>query len=519
MSKIREVLRMKNLGIGSRTIAGSLKMSRNTVKEIVNGAKDSSCTWEIAETLGDDELEKKIYPNRGTQKARKLEPDYELIYKELSKPNVNLQLLWSEYRSNNSEGLMYSQFCEKFRIWSKKTNAVMILQHKPGEEMYVDWSGSKGEIIDKETGEILSTYIFVAALGASHYSYVEAFYNMKIENWILANIHAFEYFQGVPKIVVPDNLKTGVIKSNSYEPTENKTYLEMAEHYNVVIVPARVRKPRDKSIGEDAVGNIGTWILAALRNQRFFSIKEYNEAIKIKLEEYNAKPFQKREGSRKSVFETLEQSALSSLPVLTFDMPQWKSYTVPNNYHIEVAPNRYSVHYTSIGEKVDVRITHSVVEIFHKNVRIAAHVRYLEKQGEPITNPEHMPRNHKVKKDWNTVKYLSWSKQIGPSTHNAISEIINTNKAYQKAEKSCFGIFTLCDKYTPENLEKACQKAIELKSVSYTTINNILKNGMYANSIDLPTEEELVIPNHENIRGAEYYWKCEEEKYDTTTNN
>lgn len=256
MSKIREILRLNSMGIGIRAITRSCNCSRNTVREVIKKASVNGIVWPLPDEMDDKRLSELMYPASASAMSRKAAPDYEKIHQELGSPHVNLRLLWTEYKRVNPKGLEYVQFCRKYKEWSAKTKASMHIERKPGEEMFVDWAGTKMKVMDRDTGEVIPAHIFVSALGTSYYPYVEAFRSENLENWIITHVHAFEYYRGVPKMIVPDNLKTGVKRACNYDPELNRTYYEMAEHYGTAIVPARIRKPKDKSPGEGAVNQI-----------------------------------------------------------------------------------------------------------------------------------------------------------------------------------------------------------------------------------------------------------------------
>lgn len=503
--KIREILRLQSLGISIRATAQSCNCSRNTVREVLRTAELQGLSWPLPPDMDDEQLMKIIYPSVFIPSSRKQGPDYQYIHDELKRPHVNLRLLWTEYREQYPDGLAYSQFCNRYRSWAAKTKAVMCLDHKPGYEMFVDWAGSKMEVIDSETGEILAAHLFVSTIGTSGYPYVEAFPSECLEYWITAHVNAFRYYGGVPHILVPDNLKTGVKKASNYDPELNKTYLELSEHYGCAIIPARPGKPKDKASVEGTVGDISTWIIAALRHQRFFSFYQLNEAIREKLREFSRKPFQKKEGSRESVFLEIDRPALKPLPSTAYEIAEWKKATVSFDYHIEVDRMYYSVPYIYIQKKVEVRITASVIEVYFNHVRICSHQRLYGRAGKRSTIDEHMPPNHKEYVQWDGNRFLAWACKIGDNTRELVQQVLGSRKVEQQAYRSCFGILKLADKYTAFRLENACKKALALKSPSYTTVNNILKNGMDKVETDIPSVPQNIIPIHSHIRGAAYY--------------
>lgn len=505
MIKIREILRLKSLGIGIRAMANSCNCSRNTVREVLKRAEIQQISWPLPDETSDDKLLELLYPSSSTVVHRKPEPDYEKIHEELKIPHVNLNLLWTEYKQVHPDGVQYVQFCRLYNVWAARTKAVMHIERKPGDELFVDWAGTKMEVLDAVTGEIFPAHIFVSALGKSGYPYVEAFDSEKQENWITAHIHAFEYIGGVPRQLVPDNLKTGIKKPCNYDPAINKTYQELAEHYGCAIVPARLKKPRDKSPVEGTVGDISTWIIAALRKMKFFSFRELNIYIREKLDEYSNKQYQKKDGSRKSVFLEVDFPLLSPLPTRPYEMATWKTAVVSFNYHIDVEKMYYSVSYVYIQKRVDVKVTNSLIEVYHNHVRICSHVRLYGRTGQYSTIPEHMPPNHRDYVAWDSDRFLAWACKIGDYTRELIQQILASRKVEQQAYKSCFGTLKLADRYSAIRLENACQKALSLRSPSYTTVNNILKNGMDKPNVPIENSSKNVVSINSRIRGQKYY--------------
>jgi transposase len=386
MTNYREILRLKSLGFSERNIALSCACSRNTVSKVVKKAEELNFQWHLINSKTNAELEQDLFPDN-MARLPKLLPDFNYIRKELLKNGVNKKLLWTEYieecRLNGDEPLMYSQFCYHIQQDEQKRRASMHINRKPGEQVEVDWAGDPAHIIDPDTGELTEASIFVAALSYSQYAYVEAFMNEKQQAWITAHIHMYDYYKGVSKILVPDNCKTAVNHNKDwYTPKLNTTYHEMAEHYGTAIIPARVRKPKDKPNAEGIVGNISTWIVAALRNGQFFSLAELNASIREKLEAFNKRDFQKKEGSRSSLFHNEEFPFLLPLPATPYELADWKQATVQFNYHISIEGMLYSVPYEYIKRKVDVRITEKIIEVFYNHNRIASHKRLFGRKGQ-----------------------------------------------------------------------------------------------------------------------------------------
>lgn len=450
MTKYREILRLHSQGISQRNIALSCACSRNTVSKIIQRAEELSIVWPLEKELTDGELRQRLFAE-SAQVSRRKHPDYDYIHKEMAKSGVTLSLLWNEYceqcRLNQAIPLMYSQFCHHYQQYTLKSNATMRIQRKPGEQIEVDWAGQTASIIDRDTGEIVTMYVFVGVLSYSQYAYVEAFPSQDQESWITAHIHMYQAFGGSTRVLIPDNLKTGVDKATGHEPVINKVYHEMAEHYSTAVIPARVRKPKDKPNVEGSVGVVSTWILAALRKQQCFSAAELNRAIREKLEVLNAKPFQKKEGSRLSVFTAEEKPFLLSLPATPYEMAVWKTATVQFNYHISVEKMHYSVPYEYIKHRVDVRMTRSTVEVFYQNHRICSHPRLHGKSGQYSTVEAHMPENQKQFVQWNAGRFIAWAQQVGPYTGTAVQAILGAHKVEQQGYRSCMALLKLADKH------------------------------------------------------------------------
>ena len=510
MIDYREIIRLKNLKFSNVAIANSLCCSRNTVSEVLKLAESHSLEWPIPETLTNKDIEQLFYPGRGTNEGRRL-PDYEYIYNELAKPGVTLSLLWAEYcakcEAEHTIPYQHTQFNEKYHAYAASKKATLRIKRKPGETMEDDCIGDTLKVYDSANCCEIPAYIFVAVLPCSLYGYAEAFPDMKSNHWIEAHVHAYSFFGGVTRILVPDNLKTGVIKNTRTELILNRSYHEMAEHYGTAIIPARPVKPKDKPNAEGTVKVLETWILAALRNRKFFTFQELNKAIHKKLEEFNAKPFQKKKGSRLSAFLEEERDFLMPLPASPYETAVWSTATIQPDYLITVGNCKYSVPYEFIGKKVDIRAAENSIEVFYHGDRIASHVRKMY-APEPIYLPEHMPENHRKFLEYNTESFLDWGKSMGHSTHLVIKHFLFMHKVEQQGYKSCASLMKLADRYGTDRLENACAKAL-----SYTpnpglkNISTILKNGQ--DKVVL-TSESARVSNKESLkygitRGASYY--------------
>jgi len=495
MLKAREVLRLKQeVGLSLRDIAQACNCGKSTVSEILDRANKSGVTWPTE--LNDKQLMSKLYPPKEKTDAP-AEPDMEYVFKEMKKPHVTLMKLWEEYKSENPDGIMYTQFCERYRAFKAMNKISMHKEHKAGEEMEVDWCGSTLPYYDVQTRDDLEAHIFVAVLPASNYPFVYAYENMKEANWIDAHVRAYEYFGGVPKITIPDNTKTAVRKTDLFDPILNKSYHEMARHYRTTIIAARPYKPRDKGSDENTVRNVSQRILASLRNSRFFSIHEINDAIREELEKLVERPFKKIPGNRRKAFEEIDKPCLQVLPAKRYEYAQWKEAKVQFNYHVEYEKYFYSVNYTHVNKMASIRATKRIIEVFIDGERVATHLRNYEKYKRYMTLPEHMPENHRVVSGWSSDRFLDWAGQTGPYTKQLIGKILDSREYAVQAYRACMGIMKLTKGYTAEIVEQASQTAIEKDVISYKYYSIILKQIA---SCEKQAITEKVITNN-NVRG------------------
>jgi transposase len=504
MRKIQEVLRLHvQTKLSERAISSSVSLSRSTVTKIITRAKDAGISWPLPPELDESQLESLLVPNPQGRPRNCDEPEWTQVLQELKTKGVTLQLLWMEYKQAYPTGYQYSQFCERFRLWRKKLNPVMRQIHLAGEKMFVDYAGPTISFINRETGEIQFAQIFVAVLGASNYTYVEAHPAQDVESFIKGHVHAFEFCGGVPQLVVPDNLKAGVKKADRYEPTLNRSYQEMVSHYGCAALPARPYMPKDKAKGEFGVQLAERWILAVLRKRRFFSIAEINEAIGELLVRLNEKPFQKLEGSRKSLFEATDKPALQPLPSIPYEYAKWQHCKVHIDYHIEAGRCYYSVPHSLIGQEVEARLTQNTVEVFFKGKRVASHSR-LHYRGQAKTDPLHRPKSHQQHGEWTPDRLVAWGNSIGPNTGILVERIMQKHKHPELGYRSCLGLLSLTRQYPPERVESAAHRALTINSLSSASVRSILKTGMDQIALNL-TEDEQITPNHGNIRGPAYY--------------
>jgi len=504
MRKIREILRLGlKCGMGCRQIGRSCSISHSTVSEYLHRAKKAGLAYDEIENMDDLQLER-LVKNDVSEKStqNRDQPDWKVIHQELKKKGVTLQLLWQEYKLIHPEGYQSTQFYELYSRWKNKLHVTMRQTHKAGEKMFVDYAGQTVPVVDRKTGQVKDAQIFTAVLGASNYTYAEATRDQGLANWIASHIRAFEYFGGVPQIVVPDNLRSGISKSCRYEPDINPTYQDMATHYGTVIIPARVRKPKDKAKAEVGVQIVERWILAALRNHTFFSLPHLNEAIDGLLDKLNHRPFKKLEGSRESLFEAIEKKALLALPQSRYVFAEWKKAGVNIDYHVELDRHYYSVPYKLVREKVQIRYTATTVEIFYKGMRVASHKRSY-RSGHHSTQKEHMPKSHQQHLAWSPSRIINWASTIGKSCAQVVDTIMKSRQHAEQGYRSCLGILRLANAYSNDRLEAACKRAIAIRGCNYKSIRSILEKGL--DTQPLPNASNAPKIEHKNIRGRSYY--------------
>lgn len=511
MRKITEVLRLKwEKDHSIRQIAKICSISRPTVAEYLQRAEAARLTWPLPETVDDAKLEQLLFPPPPFLPASQRGlPDWLTVFQEIKGKHVTLFLLWQEYREVYLQGYQYSWFCDHYRDWRGRRDLVMRQDHRAGEKLFVDYAGQTVPIVDRITGEFRTAEIFVAALGASSYSYAEATWTQTLPDWIGSHCRAFQFLGGVPELVIPDNLRSGVSKAHRYEPDINPTYHDMASHYNVTVIPARVRRPKDKAKVELSVLLVERWILAVLRHHTFFSLVDLNKQISQLLVKLNERPFKKLPGSRKELFETLDRPALQPLPSEPYQYAEWKKVRVHIDYHVEIDGHYYSVPCALVKWQLDARITSHTIECFNKGKRVASHARSWIKGGH-TTVREHMPESHRQYGDWSPQRLIDWAKQSGPATAQLVENIINKRRHPEQGYRSCLGVLRLGKSFGNDRLEAACQRAIALGTHRYKSIESILKRGLDQQPI--PKQQELdindddtVAEDHENIRGSSYY--------------
>ena len=505
MRKIREMLRLLwECGLSQRQVAGCCGIGKTTVAECVVRARRSGLDWSTAAALSDEELEGRLYPPVELMAASERPlVDWAVVHTELKGKGVTLALLWEEYREREPLGYRYSWYCELYGQWRGRADLSMRQVHRAGEKLFVDYCGATVPVIDAGSGEVREAQIFVAVWGASNYTYAEATWSQGLSDWTGSHVRAFEFAGGVTEQVVPDNLKSGVSRPCRYEPELNPTYHDLAVHYGVAVLPARVRKPRDKAKVEVGVQVVERWILARLRHRKFFSLAELNEAIRGLLSRLNERPFRKLEGTRRSVFDSLERPVLRPLPAQRFVYAEWQKGRVQVDYHVEVDDHYYSVPYQWVSQQLDVRVSATTVEFFAKSNRVASHLRSF-RRGVHTTQSEHMPRPHREYAEWTPERLVQWARTTGPSVSGLIETVMSTRVHPQHGFRSCLGILRLGQQYGGERLEAACQYALTIEGTSYRSVRSILKGGLdrQVDSAAEPARPPLV---HDNLRGASYY--------------
>ena len=507
MRQVYEVLRLKwAQGLSDRQIAQSLGLSRPTIADYVHRAKAAGLSWPLPAALDETALEQRLFPPppaKGT--LMHLAPDWAQVHHELKRKGVTLLLLWQEYKANVPDGFQYSWFCQSYRAWAGKLDVVMRQRHRAGEKLFVDYAGHTLPIVNRHSGEVHEAQVFIAVLGASNYTYVEATWTQRLPDWIGSHVRTFEAFGGVPEVVVPDNLKSAVHHPHRYEPELNRTYAELAAFYGVAIVPARSARPRDKAKVEVGVQIVERWILARLRNHTFFSLAEANATIRAVLPELNTRPFQKLPGSRQSAFDTLDRPALRPLPVQPYDYAEWKRVRVNIDYHVDVGGHYYSVPYALVKHQLDARVSAQVVELFHKGNRVASHRRMARKGGHS-TVAAHMPKAHRDYAEWTPQRLIRWAQGTGSATARVVETILTSRPHPQHGFRSCLGLMRLGKRDGSERLEAACRRALTIGACSYTSMESILKHGLDQTPV-APTSKPVIPPGHDNIRGPQYYYQ------------
>ncbi len=500
MRMIKEILRLRySNGLNQKQISKALGCARSTLQECLQRASTAGLSWPLPGELDDEQLESMLYKGNGATISKKSQPDCLHIHNELKRKGVTLELLWHEYKAEHPDGYGLSQFSVIYRRFEGSLDITMRQNHQAGHKVFSDFAGTTVPIVNPHTGEMHPAHLFVCALGASSYTYCELFWSESSESWCNGHANAFSYFKGCPKIVVPDNPKPVITQACRYEPDVNPSFAQMAAHFGVAVIPARVRRPKDKAKVEAAVGIATRWILAVLRNRTFFSLAEANVAVKELLVKLNQRPFTKLPGSRLSAYEEYDKPALQPLPAEPYEYRHIKKATVHIDYHVEFEGHLYSVPYQNRGRTVEVHAGKNTVEIFLSGRRIASHVRSFSK-GAPTTLPEHMPKNHRQYADWSPERLINWASKSGPCTAELVRLIMDKRKYPEQGYRSCLGILYLSKTIGNERLEAACKRAVAANALSYKSVKSILDVGL--DKRPLPQKPRQLVIVHSNIRGA-----------------
>lgn len=509
MRMIKEVLRLYySCGLSHKKISKALGCSHGSVAEYIHRAQAAGFTWPLPDDLDDAKLEQRLFPpHTKVQRKSRPQPDCIYIHTELKKKGVTLLQLWAEYREEHPNGYGLTQFCDIYGRYANNATISMRQVHKAGEKGFSDFAGKTLPIVDPRTGEAKLAHLFVCTLGASSFTFAELFADESTESWCNGHARAFQYFDGCPKIIVPDNPKPVVTKACPYEPDINPSFAQMAAHFDVAVTPARVRKPKDKAKVEAAVGLATRWILAVLRHRTFFSLAEANSAVKELLGKLNDRPFKKIPGSRRSLYEEIDKPALKPLPIAPFEFAHVKRALVGIDYHVEYDGHFYSVPYQVRSNKVEVRATSSTIEVLFKGKRITSHARNFTR-GKHTTCDEHRPKNHKQYGDWPPERIINWALKFGPQTAQLMQTIMQQRQLPELGYRSCMGILRLSKMFGEDRLESACARALAIRGFSYKSVKSILASGLDKRPLpEKPVQLKIV---HSNIRGAQAFAQTSE---------
>lgn len=504
MCRIKEVLRLYfEQNQSQRLISLAIGISATTAGDYVKRAQAAGLGYPLPPDLDDHQLEIMLFPPQPSHSnIVRAEPDWPAVYAAMRTKGMTLTLAWQEYKSTHSDGYKLSWFFDAYRHYTSKLG-VSLRQFHPAGQCFVDYSGQTVGVIDAATGEVRQAQIFVATMGASNYTYVEATWSQKLPDWIRSHMRLFEFLGGVPKVLIPDNLKSAIKDACFYDPQINPTYREFAAYYQFTVLPARPRKPKDKAKVENGVLITQRWVLARLRNRRFFSLAELNAAIAQLVVDMNNRAFKKMPGSRQSLFSNVDRPALKELPEQPYEYAQWGLARVNIDCHIEVDGHYYSVPYRWVREQVDTRLTDHILEVFSKGKRLASHVRSFVR-AKHSTTVEHLPANHQWYLSWSPERMTGWAERIGPSVKLVIEYLLKSRRHPQQAYRTCLGVLRLSKSYGADRLEAACLRALHVNAMSYRSIESMLKTGMDRHPLALdPTPSTL--PAHDNVRGPNYY--------------
>lgn len=509
MQKLKDVLRLRySAELSIRQIAASLRLSSGVVSKYISRAQAAGLGWPLPGDLSEAELAHLLQPGRSVGSAEAAtEPDFTAIREELGNKGMTLQLLWEEYAEAHPDShYSYSRYTVLYRQWRARQQLSMRQVHRAGEKLFIDYCGPTMAVVNPSTGEVRTAQVFVAVLGASSYTYAEATWSQSLPDWVGSHVRAFEFYGGVPQLVVPDNLKSAVTKACRYDPDLNPAYQQMAEHYGVAVMPARPYKPKDKSKAEVGVQVVERWIMMRVRKHTFFTLAALNQAIRFLLEDLNQRPFKKRPGSRRSQFEHVDQPALKPLPDSPYQYRDIKKARVHLDYHVEYDQHFYSVPYQLVKQAVMVHVGQTSVAITHQGKQVALHPRSFNKGGHS-TDPNHMAKAHRKHQQWSPQRFLKWAADIGPHTVTVVEHQLVSRPHPEHGYRACLGLLNLTKKYGQQRLEAACQRAHRINAMTYKSINSILSNSLDKVPLEpSDTDDQIALPlEHDNVRGADYY--------------
>lgn len=517
MRKVLEILRLRwVLGLTVRETSAALGMSTGAVSRTTERAHAAALSYEAASALTHEALEAALYPVP-TRSSSFVEPDVRWIHRELRRVGVTLELLHQEYRAEHGEqALGYSAFCRRYQRWRAKRGPVLRKHYVGGEVLFVDFSGKRPSVVDPATGEVREVELFVAVMGASNFTYVEAVATQRVSDWIGAHTRALDFLGGVPRTVVPDQLRSGVSEPDRYEPRLQRTYEDLGRHYGTAVIPARPRKPRDKAKVEAGVLVAQRWILARLRDETFFSLEALNARIRELLAELNARPMKSLGGvSRRELFERVDLPALTPLPRDRFEPAEWSKARVHEDYHVDVRRHWYSAPFELIGQEVEVRLTATMVELYRHGRRVASHPRD-DTAYQSTTDPRHRPPNHQAVFDAGRDQLMQWARTVGEATTELMQRLLDPAHNFAKTarRRSGYGLRSLESKYPKARLEKACGHVLAFDRVSYKSVERILRLGLDELSAPATPPPSAPAIEHDQVRGADYFAAADEEEED-----
>lgn len=506
MVQLREILRQKlALKRSNRQVARALRVSPSTVSDVFSAARARGLDAAAADALTDAELEALLYPKPTASSPTRPEPDCAALHLELRRSGVTLALLHFEFLKEHPDGLRYTAFCERYRAWQKQSSVVMRQVHVAGDKLFIDYAGMKPRIVDPTTGEVTEVELFVAVLGASNYTYAEATRSQQVPDFVASVTRALTFIGGAPRAIVPDQLKSAVVRACRYDPGVQRTTAELGRYYDTTILPARPKSPRDKAKVEAGVQVAERWLLARIRNETFTSLGALNARLAELTADLNGRVMRTYKASRRELFERLDKPQLAPLPAEPFEASEWKEVSLNIDYHVSFDGHYYSGPHALRQPNVSLwlRATASTVELFHGHERVASHLRsYVYGH---TTTTEHMPSSHRAHAEWTPSRILNWAEKVGPFTRGLCEAILRERRHPEWGYRSCLGLFRLAKKYGAERLDAACRRALHAGARSYRSVQTILQHGL--DGQPLPGDEVPATSGgtHENVRGSEYY--------------